>query len=399
MPLIALSTLTSTANMAGCLWQYRAEFGAAASSILTRVEEALTRGAEGLIAVRGGEVVYADATTRAQTLGFLQRADAKLDGITASLDGGFNLVAKGLDAVQTLVTVGIGVSIVSHILLSRKLALLQGEVARLGRAVADIQTDLRAKRDGDLEAGIKLLGIASAELDRSEPQEARQYLPGALETCLKAAEHYSQLLKVELASTAPRASIVITLARFLGVATAGVAGCHIGLGRDANAIEDLDSRTDVLRQAARHMFVIFVGTNPERFLAPGLAAHGIGLDTLVEVYRQASLAEVIDGHTLTTAADLFEKLRGGIGRARDPRFRREQKFLAWKAGLATTRAAVEDVNRLDALKSFVQTGESAGGLSRDALAYVRRELAKRAADRGSVFLYVPGGDSSGNSQK
>lgn len=147
LPLIAVTRFGQAVDLVGQLWQHRTELADAGSRVLNSLEAALTRGAEGIVAVRGGEVVYADSTTRVQTLAFLQRADAKLDILTQAsdrIDTGIGMLAGGLDSVRHLAVAGIGITSVSSLLLAAQLHRLKTDVAALSVVVRDIRDMVEA---------------------------------------------------------------------------------------------------------------------------------------------------------------------------------------------------------------------------------------------------------------
>ncbi len=391
LPLIALTRVGQAVDLVSSLWQNRAELGDAGSKVMTLVETALTRGAEGLIAVRGGEVVYAGATS-VQTLAFLQRADVKLDALTqtsAHIDTGIGMLASGLDSVRLLAVAGIGVSTVSSVLLSAQLHRLKGDVAALSAVVHDIRDMVEAGTEAELLTGVQQLGFGSGHADRNENERAEQSFHAALQNCLKGVNYYRGLLHRELGKRTPRIPVVLTLARHLTVALTATSGCHIGLGRDDRATGEIDTKIEDLRAAARHVFQRTIASNPERFLAPGLAAHDVTLETLAEVYRQAAFAGIIDGSCLQTAAGLFENLRAGVSRVRNPRLRKTGKFLAWKRELLDAAAAVEDVNRVIALGSLIRSIGVEDGQTANVLRQIRTELATKTGKSGAMFLFVP----------
>lgn len=201
--------------------------------------------------------------------------------------------------------------------------------------------------------------------------------------------YYRGLLHRELGKRAPRVPVLQTLARHFTVALTATAGCHVGLGRDDRATGEIDAKVDDLRAAARYVFRTTVGTDPGRFLAPGMAALDVTLDTLTEVYRQAAFAGVVDGSCLLTSSGLFEELRSKVGRARDPRFRKRRTFTAWRRDLLDAAAMVEDVNRVTTLSSFINSAGNGGVIVTDVLRHIRSELSSRATSGAEFYLFVP----------
>ena len=136
----------------------------------------------------------------------------------------------------------------------------------------------------------------------------------------------------------------------------GEAGCHLALRDAPRARDAIHRRASLLSDYVRSVFARTVGDDAARFLCPGLAQHGVTLEFLAELFRQASHAGATAGRHTVAATDLIEEWRGRLHIVRDPW--RNSTLVAMRADLAEAVAAVEEVNRVNSFASMIDHFES-----------------------------------------
>ncbi|QDU19754.1 hypothetical protein [Urbifossiella limnaea] len=201
---------------------------------------------------------------------------------------------------------------------------------------------------------------------------------------------YSEQLAGNLAAPTPIGpTYPWMIARHLTTAALGEAACHLRLAQP-------DQAAGVLRAAAgavaRHAAAVFgrtVGADPARFLIPATAEHGLTLEAMAELYRQAGHAGAVGDRPGATAAQLFEGLRGRLAAAADPRFGKTRKVRQLRAEFAEAAAAVKEVNRLRGLALAVGAYHRPDRTYADLAAEILREVdARRPAD-GTYLAFFP----------
>jgi hypothetical protein len=135
---------------------------------------------------------------------------------------------------------------------------------------------------------------------------------------------------------------------------AGVASCHIGLEQDQAAFAESGPELQLLRDSARHVFGQTVGCDPAPYLLPPMRAHGVTIDFMAKLFRQACDAGAIDPVQDGTAANWFEEHRESLFRAKPPLFGRTKLYNALEVRLREAVVAVEETNRVIGLSRLVE---------------------------------------------
>ena len=197
---------------------------------------------------------------------------------------------------------------------------------------------------------------------------------------------YAELLTGTLSERTPRREVVRILFRHLAVALLGEVGCQVALRRPEpdKVIRD---HLAVAGRYARAVFAQTVGDDPARFLCPGLARHGVSVEFLAELFRQASHAGAVDRPPCVNSSDLIEAWRGRLHAASDPF--RASTLARMRASVADAVGAVEEVNRLRGFALLVGRFDEQGTSFAERLAIVRREIAARQPNAADRFAYIP----------
>jgi tetratricopeptide (TPR) repeat protein len=369
--------------LAAWLLTHRHELGEAYDGIAGRVSDALAgrasvdRVGKTLVAVRDGQT---------EVLGLLHRHTTKLDNLQAGIDGlwaGQQAVAGAVDLLTALSAVGLGVSVLSHVALGFQLNAINRRLGQLAVAVQQVKALLDAQHKAALAAGIAQLqkGVAVGRAD-----ESARLFEDAASKLTDSSANFAEQVQTHL--RAGEASYVWVLARHLLVSALGEAAAHLRLGQREAAVLSLDKALPALRAHARRVFERTVGADPAALLMPALAEHGITLEAVAELYRQAGLAGATDGGPVS-AADMFERLRGKLPSASDPLFFRERRVRQLRAAFAEATAAVEEVNRVQGVKLAIQAYHTPDR-TYDALAdELLRQTEVTAPPDGAVLAFFP----------
>ena len=83
------------------------------------------------------------------------------------------------------------------------------------------------------------------------------------------------------------------LARHLATSALGETACHLQMSNPALAVKSLETALPNLLNHATVVFQRTVHADPTSFLIPLMAEREITLESVAELYRQASLAGVV----------------------------------------------------------------------------------------------------------
>ncbi len=103
------------------------------------------------------------------------------------------------------------------------------------------------------------------------------------------------LLNRELRAGRVDPLVIRELFHHLAVGLLGEVGCYLALGNATRARDAIHGRVPLLEGYARSVFARTVGDDAVRFLCPGMARHGVSVEFLAELFRQASHAGAIEG--------------------------------------------------------------------------------------------------------
>lgn len=337
------------------------------TAALTDPAAALDRIGATLVARRDGQV---------EVIGLLHRHSSQLDALTAEIDS----VGPRLGYLSFLSAAGLGLSALTQAHLAVQFSALTRRLDRLLAESRELKALLHADLRGGLAAGLAQLQNA---LDSpADPATAAGLLHAAGDNLTTSAAKYGALVRDGVADPAAAGE----LARHLAVAVRGEAAVYLHLGRPDLAVRSLRAGLDPLRAHARAAFARTVGAAPEAYLIPALAGHGVTLEVVAELLRQARLAGVADPGA-ATAADLFEAVRDRL--PADPLFGRAAKAGRLRAAFAAAAEAVEGVNRVAGLALAVEHCRREGRDYLGLAAEIVAEVAERGAAEGDCFAVFP----------
>jgi hypothetical protein len=382
----ALAFASTLPNLAAWLLAHADELGGAFARLRRPVTAALTD--PGASVDRVGSALVAHHNGQAQVLGLLHQHSTKLDDIAAAVDGVGDAAAEidaKLGVLTTLSMISLGVTVLSQVHLAYQFARLAARLDRLLAELRDLKAMLQSDAQSELDAGLIQLKNA-LDTRPADPEMAAGLFNLAMNNLTRSAAKYAAHLQNGVGLDSPPFRWV--LARSLTVAALGEASVYLHLRKPELAAQALANGLKSLRQHAKSVFARTVGAGPGNYLIPALAAHGITLEVVAELYRQARLAEVAEvPEAPSTAAELFESLRGRL--PDDPYFGREGKVRRLRVEFAEAATAVEEVNRLRGLALAV---EHYGRAGQDYLALaeqIRGEIEARRPDEGTCFAVFP----------
>ena len=340
---------------------------------------------------RIGSVLVAQQNGHREVIGLLHQHTGQLDVITAAVDGigsSVDVIGHSIGFLSSLTMVGLGVAVLSQVHIAAQFAALTRRINTIDRGVQAIQELLVQGHRAALHQGLDTLRRAEA-VAGSDAHAARQFTYDARQTLSGSRTLYAQQLAALLGQPS-RAQTAYTwmVARHLTTATLGEATSYLRIQQPGQAADVLRSGGQSLRAHATAVFARTVGQNPARFLMPSLAEHGVTLEVVAELYRQAHHAGVV-GDCHATAGEVFESLRARVGEATDPRFGRARKVERLRVEFAEAGAAIEEVNRLQGLALAIEQCSRSG---HDYLAVTQQILAAVEAlhpSDGTCFAAFP----------
>lgn len=374
-------------RLASWLLAHPDELGAAAARVIRPAMTAITDPSASLDRI--GSALVAQQNGHREVVGLLHQHTTKLDGITAAVDGigvSVDEIGRSIGLLSSLTMVGLGVAVLSQVHLAFQFAALTDRLKRLEKLGQQIQGMIKAEHRAKLTAGLVMLKNG-LEVSSTSPAQAGRFFDEAVSDLTRSSANYAEQLAAEAGSSDH--AYPWLLARHLAVSALGEAAAHLRSGQPGLAVRSLNTALVPLRGHTRAVFTRTVTPNPTRFLMPALAEHGLTLDVLAELYRQAGHAGVLDAKAHATAPELFESLRGRLREASDPTFGRSRKMQRLRAEFAEASAAVEEVNRLQGLALTI---EQCGRVGQD---YFRlsdeivRTIEDRRPEEGACFAAFP----------
>jgi hypothetical protein len=341
---------------------------------------------------RIGSALVAQQDGQAQVLGLLHRHTTKLDGISAAVDGlgaGQQALAHSLDLLTSLSMVGLGVSILSQVHLAFQFAALTRRINTIDANVRAIKEMLVQDHRAKLNTGLDNLKIAG-DLAASDPSASDRFLFEGRNQLASSRSLYTEQLVDRLAAPKPaEPEYQWLLARHLTTAALGETASHLRLGHPEQAIGVLRSTAATLTRHASAVFNRTVAADPARYLIPATAEHGLTLEVMAELYRQAGHAGVLQDQHAVTAANLFETIRENLAGASDPVFWRSRRVAGLRADFAEASAAVEEVNRVKGLALAIEHCHRCGRDYQELAVRIQCEIRSRTPEEGTCFAVFP----------
>ncbi|WP_439626851.1 hypothetical protein [Gemmata sp.] len=374
-------------NIASWLLAHSGELGDAAARIARPVMAAITDPSSSLDRI--GSALVAQNADRQEVIGLLHQHTTQLDGISAAVVGvgqAVGHVGQAVGVLTSLTMVGLGVAALSQAHIAFQFARLTERLKRLEAEVQEIKETMHAGFRGEMSAGlIKLKSALDAQA--AAPDRADALFRQAINNLTDSMAKYVELLRGGLGSRNPHTEWV--LARHLTVSTLGQAAAHTRLGEPGSAVQALRFGLPSIREHTRAVFRRTVGEKPGTFLMPALSGHGITLDVLAELCRQAGHAGVLEKSTRVTASDVFESLRDRLLDVTDPWFFKTSKVERLRAEFAEASAAVEEVNRIEGLALTIEQCERTGHDHTSVVELILRAIEACRPDEGACFAVFP----------
>ena len=365
-------------DIANWLLGHRAELGDAFERISGPVFDALGDRSASIDRIGGTLASLQQGQT--EVIGLLHRHTTKLDDLAATGDA----VQSGLGLLTTLSMVGLGVSFLSQAHIALQFARLNQRLKRLEADVHEIKEMTHAEFHAPLNAGLIQLKMAG-DSGEDSPDRARELYGCAGKDLVNSTARY-----VKLMGGGPRAPHAANVLRqHLILSALGEVAVHVQLNEPTFAVEALERALDPLRSHARAVFARTIGAKPTRFLIPALATHGVTLDALAELYRQAGHAGIGTDPHPRTSADLFESFRGHLGDAKNPKFRVSRAVRELRAEFQEAPVVIEDVNRLRGLALAIAAYDRKDRHFRDLATQIHQRIDAMKPDRDGCYAVFP----------
>ncbi len=374
-------------TLAPWLLAHSGELGDAAARLTRPVMAAITDPTASIDRI--GSALVAQQNGQTEVIGLLHRqADATRE-VAAAVDGvrdAQEAIAGSANLLTSLSMVGLGMSVLSHGVLSIQLVALTRRLDRLASDVRQIRTMLQAQHRGELTAGLTALqnGI---DVLASDPPQATRFFDNAIGKLTGSSANYAEQLRGEAGSG--NHDYLWLLSRHLTVSALSEAACQLQLGHPTLAVRSLETALVRLREHAQAVFARTIETDPIRFLIPAMAPHGVTLEAMAELYRQAGHAGAARADHPLSAAERFEALRGRLYAVRDPRFRTASVVRRLSSEWSEATAAIEEVNRVKGLALAIGTYHSPTRSYTELVNQILREVDVRRAADGGCFAVFP----------
>ena len=218
-----------------------------------------------------------------------------------------------------------------------------------------------------------------------KPSEAEGFFKEALLALHGSTEFYTGLVSAEISSTDH--AYLWMLARHLSTSAQSQAAAHLRLKQPNFAKNALRKALKPLTSHAQKVFHRTVGSKPASFLIPELAKHGVTLEMLAELYRQASHAGILENRHYVSAGDMFEEMRTSMSTVSDPTFYKSTKAIALRDEFIEAGTAVEEINRLRGLSLLIeQYGDRYQDLAKDITDSISQS---KSPVEGEVYAVFP----------
>jgi len=379
-------------NLATWLLAHTDQLGDAFARLSRQVMAAITDPTASLDRI--GSALVSQQNGQTEVIGLLHQHTTQLDGIAVAVNGiglGQEVLGHSLSTLTSLSMIGLGFSALTLASVAFQFTSLTRRMKTIDVRVQAIQDMLIQEHRARLAHGLDDLRKAE-QVAVSDPESARQYTYDARMNLAGSRSSYAEQLSGTLSRTTPtEPGYLWMLARHLTTATLGEATCHLRMRQPDLAVGVLEAGARMLRTHASAVFNRIVAYNPTRFLMPALREHGLTLEVLAELYRQAAQAGVLgEGHGLS-APDLFESLRDRLATATDPLFWKTSTVQRLRAEFAEVSAAVEEVNRVKGLALAIGTYQTADRSYADLAAEILKQIDTSGLAEGCCMAFFPTG--------
>lgn len=374
-------------NIASWLLAHGGELGDASARVIRPVMAAITDPTASVDRI--GSALVAQQNGQREVIGLLHQHTAKLDGIATAVDGigqSVGEINRSIGVLTSLSMVGLGLSALSQIHIAFQFARLTERLNRLEAEVQEIKGMMHADFRGALNAGLTQMEMGLGR-QADSPALAAALFHQAINNLTTSTAKYTELLNGGVGSGNVQTRWM--LARHLTVSVLGEVAIYTQLRETGLAVGSLNATLLPLRQHARSVFERTVAAKPTTFLMPALAEHGITLEVVAELYRQAAHSGVIEAGNRATAGDLFETLRDRLIGAMDPWFFKSSKVWRLRAEFTEAATAIEEVNRLQGLALAIGHCERAGQDYLTLVEGILKEIAARQPAEGTCFATFP----------
>ena len=361
--------------IADWIFGHRKELGEIYRSTLEPILDAI---GSGTTIARIGPVLTAIREDQSQVIALLHHHTHQLHDLTAATAQ----VADGVGVLTVLSSVGLGISALSQVHMAWQFHRLSKWLERIETQVQELKEIQFAALQGALQAGLGQFKSAR-EVKSNDPVLSRELLGYASHSLTHSSAKYLELLK---GSVGQKSRLVKSaFAQFLMLSTLGDVAVKLEQGQPNLAIQALQQIRGGLIRHARSVWERTIFQQSARFLAPGLAVHGITLETVTELFRQAYHAQVVDKHQNITSAELFELLRDQMGSATDPFFYATSELQTRRNAFYEARDAVEQVNQVQGLILLIQNYHRPDRSLSELAGHVQRLIEARQPQDGDGF--------------
>jgi len=311
----------------------------------------------GTIGCQGSCLLYQPSNNDPQLLGFFEQATGKLDSIQeniSSISAIQEAAVNSISSLQTISLVSLGFSAITPVLLLVQNRAITNRLKSLEKKIALIHEMLNSAELAKLDTALEQLFHGRLLLEKNGSQATTRF-NDAWNGFMNSMNYSCRMLRNLSADKSSTKEQIRTVSRYLMVAILGAASCQVGLMQDQMAFSQSKDEMELLRTTLKTHFQQTIASDPSPYLLPAMADHGITLDSLIGLYRQAELAGVIARSDQLSASSWFEENRAQLFRAKAPLFPwRKRTYLKYRSQFQETVAFLEEYNRILGLERMVE---------------------------------------------
>lgn len=263
----------------------------------------------------------------------------------------------GLEAsiggLQTVAMATLGVTSLSGALMLWRLHALNKRFDGLSNRIDDLEDNLDAQNKAHLKTSVQKL----REYDDTDDTSA---LEMARDEAQHAANVYGQLAYKETMQKSPRIEVLNYRGRCYLLSLLTELRSRLLLGSGSQTTQRFTEERPLIEMLARSTFQSAIGDSPEVFLCHAMKDHGISLELMTDLYRNANRYDPDGTPIIRDAGDMFELCRpNGIG---------GKSWDLWPFGsidapavanrVKYALACFEDIGRVEALHLIAEQIES-----------------------------------------
>lgn len=297
-------------------------------------------------ATRIGDVVVWNGEKGQTVLAGLQQvseSQIRIDSAISAIETAQIGLESAVGGLQTVAMATLGVTSLSGAFMIWRLNSLNKRFDGLVTSISDIEDNLDAQNKAHLKTAVQKLREYD---DTGDPETINK----ARDESQHAANVYGQLAYKETQQKKPRLEVLNYRGRCYLLSLLTELRSRLLLGSVSETSARFTEERPLMEMLAKATFANAIQNAPEAFLSHAMRDHGVTLDLMTDLYRQASRYDAINSENIRQPTDMFElcRSRGIVGKSKrwwpfgesPPVFANRLRFAL---------ACFEDLGRVEAL--------------------------------------------------